>query len=52
MKELIDQMMEQVEIIKTEIVKTENKSAQARVRKATLILEKLGKTYRKETCKK
>lgn len=29
-----------------------NKSAQARVRKNTLILEKLGKAYRKETCKK
>ena len=29
-----------------------NKAAQARVRKATLTLEKLGKVYRKETCKK
>ena len=38
--------------IKVDIVKTENKAAQARVRKATLNLEKLGKIYRKETCKK
>lgn len=29
-----------------------NKAAQARVRKNTLVLEKLGKVYRKETCKK
>lgn len=52
MQEIIDQILAQVEAIKTDIVKTNNKAAQARVRKATLALEKLGKTYRKETCKK
>ena len=52
MKELIEQINALCDAIKVDIVKTENKAAQARVRKATLNLEKLGKIYRKETCKK
>ena len=52
MKELIEQINALCDAIIVDIVKTENKAAQARVRKATLNLEKLGKIYRKETCKK
>lgn len=52
MQTIIEQMLATMEAIKVDIEKTENKAAQARVRKNTLILEKLGKTYRKETCKK
>ena len=52
MKELIEQINALCDAIKVDIVKTDNKAAQARVRKATLNLEKLGKIYRKETCKK
>lgn len=47
MQEIIDQILAQVELIKTDIVKSDNKAAQARVRKATLSLEKLGKQYRR-----
>ncbi len=47
MQEIIDQILAKVELIKTEIVKSDNKAAQARVRKATLALEKLGKQYRR-----
>ena len=49
MKELIEQINALCDAIKVDIVKTENKAAQARVRKATLNLEKLGKQYRKES---
>ena len=52
MQTIIEQMIATMDAIKADINKTENKSAQARVRKNTLILEKLGKAYRKETCKK
>lgn len=52
MQTLIDQMVAAMEAIKADIHNTENKSAMARVRKNTLVLEKLGKVYRKETCKK
>lgn len=52
MKELIEQICAACDAIKEDISKENNKAAQARVRKQTLILEKLGKTYRRETCKK
>lgn len=52
MTELINAIKAQVAAISADIDKTDNKAAQARVRKATLELEKLGKVYRKETCKK
>lgn len=49
MKEIIDQILTKMEDIKADIVKENNKAAQARVRKATLELEKLGKQYRRAT---
>ena len=52
MQTIIDQMVAAMDAIKADINKVENKAAQARVRKNTLVLEKLGKVYRKETCKK
>lgn len=50
MEQLIKDMKAQIEAICADIDKVDNKAAQAR--KATLELEKLGKVYRKETCKK
>ncbi len=47
MKELISKISAQIEAIQADINKTDNKSAMARVRMATLELEKLGKEYRK-----
>ena len=52
MQTIIEQMVATMDAIKADINKVENKAAQARVRKNTLVLEKLGKIYRKETCKK
>ena len=52
MQTIIEQMIAAMEAIKADINKVDNKAAQARVRKNTLVLEKLGKLYRKETCKK
>lgn len=52
MEQLIKDMKAQIEAICADLDKVDNKAAQARVRKATLELEKLGKVYRKETCKK
>ena len=52
MQQIIEQMVATMEAIKVDIVKENNKAAMARVRKNTLVLEKLGKAYRKETCKK
>ena len=49
MTELINQIKAQVAAISADIDKVENKAARARVRKATLMLEKLGKEYRKES---
>lgn len=49
MKELIEKIVAQCDAIKADIVKEDNKAAAARVRKATLELEKLGKQYRKES---
>lgn len=48
MKELIEKINELVDVIKADIDKSEsNKAAAARVRKATLELEKVAKEYRK-----
>lgn len=48
MKELIEKINELVDVIKADIDKSEtNKAAAARVRKATLDLEKVAKEYRK-----
>ena len=52
MQTIIDQMVAAMDAIKADINNVDNKAAQARVRKNTLVLEKLGKVYRKETCKK
>lgn len=49
MKELIEQISALCDAIKVDIVKENNKAAAARVRKATLDLEKLGKQYRKQS---
>lgn len=46
MEQLIAQISEKCDFIKAEIVKG-SKASEARVRKATLELEKLGKEYRK-----
>ena len=47
MEKLIAQMKEQIAAVLNDIDKVDNKAAKARVRKATLALEKLGKEYRK-----
>lgn len=52
MEELIKNIKVNIEAILADIDKIDNKAAKARVRKATIELEKLGKAYRKETCKK
>lgn len=51
MQEIIAKIKEQIEAITADIDKVGNKAAQARVRKATLTLEKLGKEYRKVSVK-
>ena len=51
MEKLIAQIKEQLGAIAADIDKVDNKAAKARVRKATLALEKLGKEYRKESVK-
>ena len=52
MEELIAKMNETIAAIQADLNKVGNKAAQARVRKLTLEFEKLGKSYRRETCKK
>ena len=47
MQTIVEQMVATMDAIKTDIVKYDNKAAMARVRKNTLVLEKLGKAYRK-----
>ena len=47
MEELIAKMNETMAAIQADLEKVGNKSAMARVRKNTLVLEKLGKEYRK-----
>ena len=49
MQEIINQMMATMDAIKADIEKADNKAAQARVRKATVEFEKLGKAYRRAT---
>ena len=51
MQEIIAKIKEQIEAITADIDKVGNKAAQARVRKATLTLETLGKEYRKVSVK-
>ena len=49
MTELINRVKAQVAAISADIDKVDSKAARARVRKATLRLEKRGKVYRKES---
>ena len=51
MEKIIAEIKAQVNAILADIDKVDNKSAKARVRKATLALEKLGKEYRKLSVK-
>ncbi|MBR5700325.1 MAG: histone H1 [Bacteroidales bacterium] len=51
MEKLTAQIKDQLAAILADIDKLENKAAKARVRKATLALEKLGKEYRKVSVK-
>ena len=51
MEEIIKNIKAQIAAIEADIEKTGNKAAMARVRKATLALEKLGKEYRKVSVK-
>ena len=51
MTELINRIKAQVAAISADIDNVANKAARARVRKAALMLEKLGKVYRKESMK-
>ena len=51
MEMIIKEMKAQVNAILADIDKVDNKAAKARVRKATLALEKIGKEYRKESLK-
>jgi hypothetical protein len=47
MEKIIAQLKEQIAAVMNDIDKVDNKAARARVRKATLALEKIGKEYRK-----
>ena len=47
MEAIIAKIKEQIAAIEKDIDKVDNKAAKARVRKATIALEKLGKEYRK-----
>ena len=49
MESIIAKIKEQIAAIEKDIDKIENKAAKARVRKATLALEKIGKEYRKKS---
>ena len=49
MESIIAKIKEQIATIEKDIDKIENKAAKARVRKATLALEKIGKEYRKKS---
>ena len=51
MEKLIAEIKAQVNAILADIDKVENKAAKARVRKATLLLEKVAKEYRKVSVK-
>ena len=49
MEQLIKDIKAAMEAVTADIDKVENGAARARVRKATLQLEKLGKEYRKQS---
>ena len=51
MEKIIAEIKAQIAAICADIDKVDNKAAKARVRKATLALEKVGKEYRKESVK-
>ena len=51
MEKIIAEIKAQVNAILADIDKVDNKAAKARVRKATLALEKAAKVYRKESVK-
>lgn len=51
MERIIAEMKAQIEAILADIDKVDNKAAKARVRKASLSLEKAAKEYRKESVK-
>ena len=51
MEKIIAEIKAQIAAICADIDKVDNKAAKARVRKATLALEKAGKEYRKESVK-
>lgn len=51
MEKIIAEIKKLIEAILADIDKVDNKAAKARVRKATLTLEKAGKEYRKENVK-
>ena len=51
MEKLIAEIKAQVNAILADIDKVDNKAGKARVRKATLALEKVGKEYRKASLK-
>ncbi len=51
MEKIIAQLKEQIAAVMNDIDKVDNKAARARVRKATLALEKIGKEYRKVSVK-
>ncbi len=51
MEQLIEKMRETMNMISSEIHKTENKAAMRRVRKATLEFQKLAKVFRKNSKK-
>lgn len=51
MEKIIAAMKLAINAIQADIDKVDNKAAKARVRKATLALEKIGKEYRKVSVK-
>jgi hypothetical protein len=51
MEKIIAEIKAQVNAIMADIDKVDNKAEKARVRKATLALEKAAKVYRKESVK-
>ncbi len=51
MEKIIAEIKAQINAVLADIDKVDNKAAKARVRKATLALEKIGKEYRKVSVK-
>lgn len=50
LNEVKQALLAEVEALKNDLLKDNNKAASARCRKSTLMLEKLGKEYRKLSC--